>query len=369
MEAQTALRVLLVDDDEDDFIVIRDMLSDVQGTKYSVDWAPAYRDAVPEILKKKHEVYLLDYRLGERNGLDLMKEAVAAGVRAPLILLTGHGDQAVDFEAMKQGASDYLVKAQLSAPLLERAIRYAVHRKQMEAQILVQDRMASIGLLASSLAHEIGTPLGVIRGRAEYLGIQVGGNEGVRKNVEVIVAQIDRVSKLIQSLLNLARGETEAGAGAAPLERVITDVLDLMRHEFDKSGVSIALSVPDGQELRVTGDAERLHQVVLNLLVNALHAIESAKASGRPEGHGIQVAVMDLGKDWELRVQDSGCGISKENMRNLFKPFFTTKDIGVGTGLGLANSYRIIEAAKGSIQVESEEGIGTAFRIRLPKGP
>jgi signal transduction histidine kinase len=366
MSSRSELRVLLVDDDDDDFVMIREMLGEVVGTKYALDWSPSYKEATAQLSRKAHDVYLYDERLGEKTGLDLMKEAMASGIRAPLILLTGHGDHALDHEAMRHGASDYLVKSQLSAPLLERTIRYAVHRKEMEAQIMVQDRMASIGLLASSLAHEIGTPLGVIRGRAEYLGIQVGENEAVRKNVDIIIAQIDRVSKLIRSLLNLARGEASAGAGTVHLEKVVSDVMDLVGHEFRKAGVALELSLPVGQAIEVTADAEYLHQVVLNLMVNSLHAIEAAKKAGRTTGHAVQVAVAERGRNWELRVSDTGCGISKENLRNLFKPFFTTKDIGVGTGLGLANSYRIVEAAGGSIQVESEEGKGATFRILLP---
>jgi signal transduction histidine kinase len=366
-DPQSTIRVLLIDDDEDDFIMIRDMLGDVPGIKYKLDWSASFREALPELSKRSHDIYLFDYRLGEHTGLDLMKEATHLGVRAPMLLLTGHGDSAVDLEAMKQGASDYLVKSQLSAPLLERSIRYAVHRKQMEAQILLQDRMASIGLLASSLAHEIGTPLGVIRGRAEYLGLQVSDNPAILKNVEVIVSQIDRVSKLIRSLLNLARGEASMHVGSVPLKQVITDVLSLMGHEFERNGIALELSIHE-DDVTVTAEAEQLHQVVLNLLVNALHAISSASQSGRSSGHFVRVSVLDKGPHWELGVQDSGCGISKENMRNLFKPFFTTKEIGLGTGLGLANSYRIIESAGGSIQVESDEGIGSTFRVMLPKG-
>ena len=96
MDGLNLIRVLLVDDDEDDFVMIRDMLSDLPGKKHVVDYVSSYGDAMAEITKNAHDVYLFDYRLGEKTGLDLMKETVEARVRVPLILLTGHGDQAVD---------------------------------------------------------------------------------------------------------------------------------------------------------------------------------------------------------------------------------------------------------------------------------
>src|SRR5207302_1054236 len=125
--------------------------------------------------------------------------------------------------------------------LLERSIRYSIHRAhaiqsifEREAQILMQDRLASVGLLASSLAHEIGTPLGVIRGRAEYLELQLKDNVAIKKNVEVIISQIDRVSKLIRSLLNLARGDQMKSAERVFLNVIVSEVIDLMAHELRK---------------------------------------------------------------------------------------------------------------------------------------
>ena len=130
------LRVLLVDDDEDDYIMTRDLLSDVQGTRIDIDWVSTYDEAIEAIGRNSHEVYLLDYRLGGRTGLELMRESLKNGCKAPMILLTGQGDHEVDMEAMKAGASDYLVKGEINAYLLERSMRYAIEKKRAEAQIL-----------------------------------------------------------------------------------------------------------------------------------------------------------------------------------------------------------------------------------------
>ncbi|MEK6776417.1 MAG: PAS domain S-box protein [bacterium] len=136
------LKVLYVDDDEDDYIIIRDLLSDVHGFRYEVEWAAAYDAALEAMGRNHHDIYLFDYRLGERNGLELLREAVAGGCKVPVILLTGQGDHEVDMEAMEAGASDFLVKGRIETPLLERSIRYAIDRKRIEQKLRVQRDMA-----------------------------------------------------------------------------------------------------------------------------------------------------------------------------------------------------------------------------------
>lgn len=472
------IHILLVDDDEDDRLIILDLLKETMSDRVRLDWEPNYEKAKNRIAEGGHDAYLIDYRLGERNGLDLIREAANDTNSAPFILLTGYGDLDVDLEAMKSGVSDFLVKAQLTAPMLERSIRYSIQhansietlrereeslrglfdaafegifvlaedgrildanstagsifgcppsdmiggflqdllfeseplvanerarqvlgkrpdetpihlevhskpyrfrgracvltacrdiseRVQMEAQILQQDRLASIGLLASSLAHEIGTPLGVIRGRAELLGMKAGSDPVVRDNVNIIVTQIDRVSSLIRSLLNLARGEKATQLASLNPRDAIDGVMDLMRHEFGKAGVEIINELPT--DIHVLAIAGSLHQVFLNLFVNSLHAIRSEIQAGRQKRHFLRVFAIDGGDRWEIAVEDSGCGISKTNLKRLFTPFFTTKDFGVGTGLGLVTSYRILEAWGGGIRAESEEGQGATFFVSLKK--
>jgi PAS domain S-box-containing protein len=120
------LKVLLVEDDEDDYVIIRDLLSEME--KFELKWVTDYDHALEMIERKEHDVCLLDYRLGERSGLELLREALERGCQGPIILLTGQGDREVDLEAMQAGAADYLVKGQIDAPLLERSIRYAFTR-------------------------------------------------------------------------------------------------------------------------------------------------------------------------------------------------------------------------------------------------
>jgi diguanylate cyclase (GGDEF)-like protein/PAS domain S-box-containing protein len=122
------IRVLLVDDDEDDYVMTRDLLAELGRGEFGLDWVSSYEEALGAVGRGAHDVYLLDYRLGERSGLDLLREAGGDGRGAPMILLTGQGGDEVDAEAMRAGAADYLIKGRLDAPLLGRSIRYAVER-------------------------------------------------------------------------------------------------------------------------------------------------------------------------------------------------------------------------------------------------
>lgn len=362
-------RVLLVDDDEDDFFIIRDLASEFKQQRIKLEWAATYDEAVQAINAGHHQAYLIDYRLGSRTGIDLIKEATRIGVVAPLILLTGQGDQEVDQLAMSVGAADYLVKNQISSQLLERSIRYSLYRAKTLESLRIkeaQERLASVGLLASSLAHEIGNPLGIIRGRAEYVSQQFPDAQ-IQKNTQIIIEQIDRVSKLIHSLLNLARGDETANVEKIALQPIVSDVLTLMAHEFDKNGISVQNEISADARIQVRGEAQPLHQVVLNLLLNAVHAIQAALKTDKNKKHHIRIFTQEDSKHCILSIEDTGCGISEENKKHLFKPFYTTKEIGIGTGLGLVTSFKIVQSWGGTISFESKEGLGTTFRVFLPK--
>ncbi len=237
-------------------------------------------------------------------------------------------------------------------------------KKQMLAQILHQDRLASVGMLASGLAHEVGTPLGVIRGRAEYIAM-TSTDDTVKKGLTIITEQIDRISKLIYSLLNVARYERSEAVRSVRLEGVIQEVAALLSQKLRYANAELSINI--APLIVVMAEADRLQQVVLNLAVNAVHAIESAVSAGRNGPHKLTIESHDLGNEVELAIVDTGCGISEENMKHLFKPFFTTKDIGVGTGLGLAIAYQIVLSWNGEIKVESTEGVGTTFRLIFKK--
>lgn len=139
MDIET-VNILLIDDDEDDFVIVKDLLSDIKHTQFNVAWEPAYEGGLKKIEAETYDVYLIDYLLGEKNGLDLLKEAVNIGCKSPIIMLTGQGHPEVDYEAMRIGASDYMVKGTLDAQTIERSIRYALSHARTLARLYEQEK-------------------------------------------------------------------------------------------------------------------------------------------------------------------------------------------------------------------------------------
>jgi diguanylate cyclase (GGDEF)-like protein len=141
--------ILLIEDDEDDYLLAHDLLSEVFGNQLRFEWANNWQAGLEAISSRKHDVCLIDYRLGQRSGLDIIRDAVEQGSSIPFILLTGQDDREIDLEAMEAGATDYLVKGQISAPLLDRAIRYSIEQKKVETRLANMARYDELTGLAN----------------------------------------------------------------------------------------------------------------------------------------------------------------------------------------------------------------------------
>lgn len=266
-----------------------------------------------------------------------------------------HGTQVLELSCKNysyKGHRAYLVAA-----------RDISEKEKYESQILQQDRMASIGLLASGLAHEIGTPLGIMRGRAELLSLQKSLETSSRQNAEIIIQQIDRISDLIKSLLNLARGGNSTTPNLIEINPIFEDVLKLLHYEGQKSNICIENQL--GDKILALAVPTSLFQVLLNLFVNAFHAIQERQTKELNLTGKILIEAEKKNEFWILHIHDNGCGISEENLKKIFSPFFTTKDVGVGTGLGLATSFKLLTSWNGGIEVKSHVGQGSTISIRL----
>jgi len=238
-------------------------------------------------------------------------------------------------------------------------------KKQMEAKIFQQDRLASVGLLASGLAHEIGTPLGVVRGRAELLLKKHQGDEFSDRNLTIIIQQIDRVSKLITNLLNLSRDRHKSG-GRCYLREVVDETFSLLSQKIQEIGAEIAVSIPD--DLKVGIEHNQLEQVFINLIVNSLHSMREAIRKGRGESYYLRIWTEATPERVKVYLSDTGTGVPQSARDNLFRPFFTTKPVGEGTGLGLSISAQIITEAGGVLDLyDTQDERGSTFLIDLPR--
>jgi signal transduction histidine kinase len=251
--------------------------------------------------------------------------------------------------------------------------RQNTQKLELEQRLSHTEKLATIGQLAAEIAHEVGTPLGVIAGRARSIQKKSGDRETVEKNAQIVAEQTARITRIIQRLLDFAR--RKAGAPervAVQLNEVTLSTMELLGGQFANARIRTTLARAEGLP-RVAGDADRLQQVLLNLLLNAIQAM--------PDGGTLRVETfartrqrpgLELSKEQTfacVEITDSGVGIPEDKRDKIFEPFYTTKEGQGGTGLGLAVCSGIVKEHDGWIEIDDAAGGGTIFRIFLPCTP
>jgi len=217
-----------------------------------------------------------------------------------------------------------------------------------------EERVAMATLIAG-LAHEIGTPMGVIQGHAKLLEPAVTGDDA-KWRLDTIQEQIGRITKIIQSLLKMSNPERRARKGPVQLQKVLDTTLSFVSENLARYAIEPVTHFEATPV--ITGDAERLQQIFLNLFVNAVDAM--------PNGGALTVSLAPIGGSVQVRVSDTGHGISDQDRSRIFDPFFSTKPSGYGTGLGLMMVRSIVAEHGGEIELESAPGEGTEFVLRFP---
>jgi PAS domain S-box-containing protein len=234
-------------------------------------------------------------------------------------------------------------------------LRDVTDRARLEQQLRRTERIAELGTLASGMAHEIGTPMNVILGRAEYLMERVH-DEPVKNGLKTIITQVERITRVMNQLLSFAR-RRPLQVGPVDLRQIIENSLEMFQERLSRQQVQVFTQI-DPECPPVQADGDQMSQVLINLIMNAIHSM--------PNGGSLQIALQQDEDMAKLTIEDTGHGIPKEIVSRIFDPFFTTKEFGKGTGLGLTVVKGIVEEHHGSITVQSENGKGTAFTIFLP---
>ncbi|MEZ6088157.1 MAG: HAMP domain-containing sensor histidine kinase [Pirellulaceae bacterium] len=225
-------------------------------------------------------------------------------------------------------------------------------------QLRHEDRLRTVGRLASGIAHELGTHLNVIQGRAQLIqrsSKETLQDEQVEKNAEQIITESQRMTAIIRQVLDFARREKPRRTECS-LNRIAAQTVDLLTPLAHRANVELHYS--EDQDAIAMVDPNQIQQVVTNLLTNAIDACDA-------EGH-VNVAVWRRGDFSCIEVSDDGAGIDGDDLEQVFEPFYTTKDVGEGTGLGLSIASRIVEEHEGRIEVRSQAGGGTTFTVLLP---
>lgn len=474
------IRILLVDDDEDDFVLTRDLVSRIpQSENYELLWCSNYEAAINAMLKGMHDVYLVDYRLGKQTGIDLLREAIKSNVSEPIIILTGKGDSHVDEEALRNGAADYLVKDRIDPMTLERSIRYSrmharslrelresenkfrimfersldpmlisdysgriydinkagtdffglsytellkrnardfyrnsadrvtfiqeieekgavndlevelvnsagisrycslsaflqisqhgnselyhilIHdmtfRKQQEQQSMSTEKLAVYERIAKSLATEIRNPLSNVNLAVDELALELSGQEQAGEYLEIIRENCERIHQLTNEFISC----TQPGSMHWDLFNVGEAVTGLIRQIEEVTELNNIRCVTeiDPSPVLLKGDEEKITQALQHLINNAIESMAGYSKT-------LRVTSGLTPHYYQIRISDTGCGISPENSVKIFEPFFSTKK--KGSGLGLTNAQNVVAAHGGKITFDSKPGLGTTFHVFLP---
>jgi two-component system cell cycle sensor histidine kinase/response regulator CckA len=378
----TPLRVLIVEDSPDDAELMALHLAE-EG--FQPDWRrvqtePDYRAA----LEAPPDLILADWSLPQFSGLRALQLMREHGLDVPFVIVSGSIGEEAAVECMKQGAADYLLKDRLARlgqaverALAEKSLRD--ERARLEEQVRRQERLAAIGQLAGGIAHDFNNLLTTIM---LYAQMPLGKHDlhpDVRRALETILGESRQAARLVRQILDFSR-RSPIEARPVDLQPFVEESVRVLQRTIPEH-VSFHLDVGPGKYV-VDADPTRVQQVLMNLVLNARDAM--------PKGGELRIGlgqivtrpdqplplpemkdVCAMGcREWVcLTVSDTGAGMTEEVKAHLFEPFFTTKAHGQGTGLGLAQVHGIVKQHKGYIQVESEGGRGTTFRVYLPAHP
>ncbi|RNI21996.1 hybrid sensor histidine kinase/response regulator [Rufibacter latericius] len=402
------IRILLVDDDEDDFVITRDIIQDIPGRQYHLDWTPSFPEALSLIREKKHDVYLVDFFLGAHDGLELITQAVAEGAAGPFILLTGQTDRETDEKAMRAGAQDYLVKGTFNPFDLERSIRYSIEHAKSLAEIQslnaqleqrVEERTQELAEAIQKLentnrilyeaqldiekalqkekelnelksrfvttaSHEFRTPLSTVLSSASIIARYKTTEEDDKrlKHVDRIKSAVQNLTVILNDFLSISRieeGKVYNIPSTFNLVAFVKESVEEMQ-ALVKEGQRIIYQHQGEQEL-VELDKQLLKNILINLLSNA------SKYSA--EGRTIHLATIITPETVTITVQDEGIGIPAQDQTHLFTPFFRAQNATniQGTGLGLNIVKRYVEVMDGTLDFQSVLDKGTTFTITFPQ--
>jgi two-component system, NtrC family, sensor kinase len=371
------IRLLLVDD-EDHF---RQTLAKRLAKRgLASDQAADGNECLSILDKKAIDVVVLDVKMPGMSGIEVLQNITAKYPRTEVILLTGQANALEGVEGIKSGAFDYLMKPIELEHLFNKILQAyekilrsdaeqqeVEYRKQMEQQIMVCERLASLGTLAAGVAHEINNPLAIIKESAGWMRQlfakdelkDIPRHDDFVKALDKVEKSVERASRITHQLLGFV-GKSESSLSEVNLTELIEEAIQLISHEAQNRDIRVLRQMEPSANT-IWSDPYQLRQVLLNLLTNAMHAVNSDGT--------ITIAIEDVGDCRTITISDTGPGIPRENLDKIFEPFFSTKSPGQGTGLGLFVSRGIVEKLGGTIEVASKIGQGASFSIRLPKQP
>ena len=374
----TTVRVLLVDDENS----FRNAIARRLGKReMNVTQAGDGASCLEYLSTKEVDVVVLDMKMPGMSGMETYQAIRKYHPGLQVIFLTGNAAVAEGVEGVKAGAFDYLSKP-VEIDHLASKIRQAwemrrleaarerdkIFRRRLEKRMIHTHRLASLGTMSTGIAHEINNPLAIIKESAGFMRMVLEDSNGIPekemlfKGLEKIEKSVDRARRITHQLLGYVR---KHGQGLTPVDirRLTEDTVMLIKQKTQAKKVSVQWDTEPEHQMMMHTDPFQARQVLINLLENAVDAVET--------GGQIRLALYRKAQSVCLEVRDNGSGITPENMEKIFDPFFTTKpnvsENESGTGLGLFVVHKIMTGLSGSIRVESKPGHGATFTICLPE--
>ena len=367
--------ILIIDDDEDDFLIVKSLLEEIAKGPLQFDWASSYVDGEKLLAENRHAVCLMDYRLGVRDGIELLKHSADLGFTGPIILMTGIHHSEIDILALEAGAVDYLVKDNLTAEQLARSIRYALGRREMEIdrieRLRAEAENRSKSEFLAHLSHELRTPLTAILGFTELLMISEQQADNAA-NINVIHRNGKHLLALLNDILDLSKieaGKLDIAIQPIPFIPFIADIYSLMNTAAMDKNLTLEIIAETDLPTQIYSDPTRLRQVLLNLVGNAIKFTNQGSVQ---IAVGLIPAEADKPSKIYFNVKDSGIGISQTDIAAIFEPFVQVKHAQlqsrIGSGLGLTISRKLVEYLGGDIHVTSQENRGSQFYFSIDPG-
>ncbi|TVQ22363.1 MAG: hybrid sensor histidine kinase/response regulator [Leptolyngbya sp. DLM2.Bin15] len=396
---EAILRILVIDDDEVDRMTVRRSLIKA-GFRLQVVEVENCTEAIATLQASSFDCVFLDYRLPDQDGLLLVQQVRQIGIRVPLVVLTGQGDEEIAVDLMKAGATDYLVKSRISSDSLARVLRNAmrVYQAEMEAalanqrlresnELLIhknqeleiqrqQIQIQNIKLVEASrlksqflatMSHELRTPLNAIIGFSQLL-LRPGKSILLPQQKDMIQRILNngqQLLALLNEILDFSRveaGRLDLRPSTIALEDVVDSTVNELRSLADQKQLELTVQI-NLRRPQVFNDPNRLRQVLINLLANAIKFTDAGRVS---------VSISDPSDTTvQIIVQDTGIGIAPEDFEHIFEAFRQVDQSRTrkhsGTGLGLAITDSLVRMMQGTIQVESTLGQGSTFTVHLPR--
>jgi signal transduction histidine kinase len=386
-EPHESIPHLVIVDDEP--VILQILKAVFEDEPYKLTLANSGHEALQVMDRSGVDLLLTDKNLPDINGLELLKAAKKVNPDAEVIIITGYASLETALAAMELDAFDYVLKPLNNVFDIRKKVRRALEKqrmaihnrqllsyleskneqlerslaetKRLQAELIQSEKLAGIGTLAAGIAHEISNPLFGILGLAEAI-LEEDDPKLVTDYARDIVDYSQSIRSIVIELSSYSRASKGEYLTTVDLARVVNDAIRLVERSADTEGIRIETELAEG--VFVNARTNEVQQIFVNLVKNAVEALAEQRGSGR-DGLVTVSSGHDDGYVW-AEVSDNGPGIPEANLAMVFDPFYTTKQPGKGTGLGLNIVYRIVTKYRGTVTAHSAESRGTVFRVRFP---